>query len=448
MTEQSAIEELQLALESEICGLSQEELVKVAEHVKVNTEGLGKLQISKRIRAQIEKDIETSEDKKALLQELSEVVGVEPPPLEGQDNEDNSTSNNQSEEITQQVSVDKQPAKQPEPAATKTESKVSVDIAKAFRRDFKIFGTIGGDSHKDSLSFVSLVRQIDAGIKTGYKEIEVIEAVIRSVNPSLKLRSYLEMMSGLSLSRLKQILRAHFKEKSATELYQELAQSCQGPKESAQDFLIRAMNLREQVIFSSQAVDSTVKYDTSLVQSLFVHVVETGLLQESVRAKLRPLLEKPSVNDEELMDRVNLAVSAETERQSKIGVSSKKSAQVNQIHDPNPTPESQNPNVKKKSAVNQEKVHKPDKLVAALEAVQSDLASLKEAFNKSQVSVPKDTTTGGQRSQRRRTLCQACKDSGEEKCNHCYKCGSTEHYARGCKKFQGNDRRLRPGDRE
>jgi hypothetical protein len=105
-----------------------------------------------------------------------------------------------------------------------------VDIAKAFKRDFKIFGIISGEGHKDGLSFVSLVRQIDTGIKSGYKETEIIDAVIRAVSPSLKLRSYLEMMSGLSLFRLKQILRAHFKEKSATEIYQELAQLCQGPK--------------------------------------------------------------------------------------------------------------------------------------------------------------------------------------------------------------------------
>ena len=71
-------------------------------------------------------------------------------------------------------------------------------------------------------------------------------------------------------------------------------------------------------------MESTVKYSASFVQSLFIHVIVTGLQQESIRAKLRPLLERPSVNDEELMDKVNLAVSAETERQSKMGVSSKK----------------------------------------------------------------------------------------------------------------------------
>jgi hypothetical protein len=197
MAEQSEIEELQLALESEICGLTNEELIKVAQHVNVSTEGLRKLQISKRIREKIEADIEKSQDKKGLLQELSKVVGVEPPALENP--ESDTLSQSQGEE-TQKQSNENQPEPKSmvtepksmvtEPKAMVTEPKVSVDIAKAFKRDFKIFGTVGGDSHKDGLSFVSLVRQIDTGIKSGYKEAEVIEAVIRAVNPSLKLRSY------------------------------------------------------------------------------------------------------------------------------------------------------------------------------------------------------------------------------------------------------------------
>ena len=79
------------------------------------------------------------------------------------------------------------------------------------------------------------MKQIDTGTKHGCNETEIIKAVICSVSPSLKLRSYLEMTSGLTLPRLKQIWRAHLKEKSATALYQELAQLCQGSKESAQE---------------------------------------------------------------------------------------------------------------------------------------------------------------------------------------------------------------------
>ena len=120
---------------------------------------------------------------------MSQVVGVKPPPLEIQDN--SIPDQNQDEEIqTQEVNE-----AQPEPVSL--EAKVSVDLSKAFRRNFKILG-IGGGNHKDGLSFVSLARQIDTGIKSGYKETELIEAVIRSVNSSLKLGSYLEMMSGLT----------------------------------------------------------------------------------------------------------------------------------------------------------------------------------------------------------------------------------------------------------
>ena len=78
-----------------------------------------------------------------------------------------------------------------------------VDVKTALRRDFKIMGVIGGEEQKDRLSFVSLIWQIDAGMDKGYKEREIIDAVIRAISP-------------------RQMLRAHYKQKSSTELYQEL----------------------------------------------------------------------------------------------------------------------------------------------------------------------------------------------------------------------------------
>ena len=55
------------------------------------------------------------------------------------------------------------------------------------RREFKIHEVVAGDNFKDGRSFVSLARQIESGIKAGYKETEIVEAVIRAVSPSLKL---------------------------------------------------------------------------------------------------------------------------------------------------------------------------------------------------------------------------------------------------------------------
>ena len=435
------VEELQLRLESEICGLSVEALNKFAQHVEVNAEGLRKIQIAKSVREKVESNLETSEDKRALLEGYLELL-IPQPPLEEIETDKSNEKNTEQPEKSDSEPVLKDPT-----------SKINGDLARTLKRDFKIFGVIGGEKLKDCLSFVSLSRQIDTGVKTGYKESEIVEAVIRAVSPILKLRSYLEMMNNLTLVRLKQILRAHFKEKTGTELYQELSSLCQGSKESAQDFLMRVMNLREQVVFASQKENSVVKYDKSQVQSLFVHVVEAGIQQESVRAKLRPFLEKPGITDEELMERVNVAVSAETERQNKLVSGAKKSAQVSRIDgetdisEQEPSNSRDTLNCKKRDSKLKKTVPLDDKdqISATLRSVQADLASLKEAFQKSQSDATKNHWQN--QKQQKKNLCDSCKSSGKQVCDHCFKCGSSEHFARGCKKIEGNGKRLRPGDR-
>ena len=93
-------------------------------------------------------------------------------------------------------------------------------------------------------------------------------------------------------------MKAHFKQKSASELYQELPVLHQEASEPSQDFLVRVLNLKQQIIFVSNATDGSIKYEPSLVQALFLHVLETGLQDGAVRAKLHPLLEVASVTDE------------------------------------------------------------------------------------------------------------------------------------------------------
>ena len=85
------------------------------------------------------------------------------------------------------------------------------DVKNAFPRYFKIAGVIGGEVQKDRLSFVSLIHQIDAGLEKRYEEREIIDAVVRADSPNLKLRSYLETMKDLTLPKLRQMLRDHYK---------------------------------------------------------------------------------------------------------------------------------------------------------------------------------------------------------------------------------------------
>ena len=134
-----------------------------------------------------------------------------------------------------------------------------------YRREFKISGQIGEPGQTDKLAFVSLTHQMDSGLKRKYKEQEIIDVVILAISPQSSLRSYVETLSDVSLPKLRKILRAHYREKSASELYQQLATVFHQPKESAQQFLLRALDLRNKVGFASKEADCEVCYDESLM---------------------------------------------------------------------------------------------------------------------------------------------------------------------------------------
>ena len=427
MAAQSEVEELQLQLESKICSLDLNGLVELAAHLNVEFKELGKLALSKKVREEVENSLTETEDKKVYLVGLLAFVNGKPPPLEG-----DATANKE------QVKVKHESLNQSGTLKEKTETKepkVNLDVSKVLKRDFKIHGVVAGDNFKDGLSFVSLSRQIDAGLKAGYKENEIIDAVIRAVSPSLQLRSYLEMIQDLTLTRLRLIMKAHFKQKSGTELYQELSNLCQETNETPQDFLLRAM--RQQIMFVSSVSDSPIKYEPSLVQSLFLHVLETGLRGEAVRAKLR-------VSDEQLLEKINQIMSVEMKRCNKMSSGGKKGWRVNQVGtssvSSNPAPGQPGQTPQSESAKSVKKEAKPNSLVTALEAIQSDLTSLKQAFDKAHTSSERTANErygSANQSQVRHRKCSACYSASVERCDHCFKCGLSHHFARGCRKGHG-----------
>lgn len=60
------------------------------------------------------------------------------------------------------------------------------------RKDFKMTGQIGEMGQKDKLNFTGLVREIERGVQKGFDEGEIVEAVIQSIVPEVRLKSYLE----------------------------------------------------------------------------------------------------------------------------------------------------------------------------------------------------------------------------------------------------------------
>lgn len=224
------IETQQLALERKILDLSLDRLIELAKHLKVYEDGDGRLKVLKNVRRKVEEDVEHAEDQLSVLNQINEFIG-----RDEQDQETDEYANAKKQLEEMQESFNKQmelQKKQIEEATAKLESLKAAQTDgssnetvsthhqadnSVFRREFKIVGSIGGE--KDKLSYVGLMRQIDSGLPNVFKEDEIIDAVIRCINSSTKLKSYLEIMQDITLHKLCQILRVHYQEKTATELY-------------------------------------------------------------------------------------------------------------------------------------------------------------------------------------------------------------------------------------
>ena len=107
-----------------------------------------------------------------------------------------------------------------------------------------------------------------------------------------------------------------------------MATVCQQGSESPQQFLLRALDLRNKVNFASQESDCEFNYGASLIQKTFVKSFETGLRDDILASNLRPTLRTSELTDEELMRQVNELASQQAERSSKLPSERQKSAKV------------------------------------------------------------------------------------------------------------------------
>lgn len=185
------------------------------------------------------------------------------------------------------------------------------------RREFKISGQIGEPGQRDKLSYLSLVRQIELGTEKGHSEKEIVEAVIRAISPGLPLRDMLEIKRGLTLGKLLTILKGHYKVDSPTELYHQLLNISQEHKETALNFVFRAIELKEKLLWKAANEESDELYSRSTIQRKFLRSIETGLLSDSVKYQLLPLLSDVSTTDEQLIEKVTEASKLENERLEK-----------------------------------------------------------------------------------------------------------------------------------
>lgn len=353
-----------------------------------------------------------------------------------------------------------------------------------WHKEFKISGQIGEPGQKDRLTFSSLARQIEHGLLKGFPETEIVDAVIRAIVPGMQLRSYLEGKSDLTLPTLRRILRCHYQEKSATELYKQLSSEVQGTKETPQNFLIRALDLRQKILFASQESESGLRYDPVLVQNMFLHSVMTGLQNDNIKRDLQPYLEQASVSDELLFEKLNTACAYESERQDKKKMTTPQRPVAVHSAQSDHTPAEK----KEKTSQSSHGKNQTDLLtelqemkanMSLLKELKAEVASIKESMQQPSYlprqhpdpSAAPDCTPhqstpvhyhppqrhwaapvpaaqhgypplnqrfGNQHAPptsapRRRGRCYACQQTNTEDCIHCFKCGSSEHFSVGCR---------------
>ena len=286
-------------------------------------------------------------------------------------------------------------------------------------KEFKITGKIDGKDGKDSLSYSSLCFQIQNGLKRGYKEFHIVNAVIKAISPVHPLRQYLEGRETVTFSEMSRILRYYFREKDAASLFTTLVNARQDPQEPVGDFLLRLMNLRHKILFVARGEEDDKGFSPAFVQKNFLHSALTGLRDDHIRAQLRPLLKCVDITDEEIMAGIMEILSEETAHEDKLKRPKKAiTGGINEIEaTPPPKPEKRNP------------------LKEDIEEIRGQIAELTSLFQA--CGGPTCCAAVARKNFRGPGQCQNCVQNKVDKCTHCFNCGSEEHYWAGCK--QKND---------
>ena len=236
---------------------------------------------------------------------------------------------------------------------------------------FKISGQIGTPGQKDKLSYSSLSFQIQSGVERGFAESEICAAVIRAITPGIALRTYLEGMRKLDLENLMPTLRAHFRAKDATSVFNELSTATQLGSEGELEFMMRLMGLRDRILVLSK--EEKGQYTLPLLQTQFLKSLFSGLKNNSIRHQLsirhehKPSLKTKTITDQQLLADLSEVVMNEQDHISKVG-SKKTGVAVIQKETEAPT--------KTKEKINP-LLAEIKKLTASMSGIREDVESLK-----------------------------------------------------------------------
>ncbi|CAL9690927.1 unnamed protein product [Knipowitschia caucasica] len=227
---------------------------------------------------------------------------------------------NMSDTSPVQVTVGEDSQSQTKFSPHRSESLIALkDLPLLQRREFKIQGGQIGDNASD-ISYSSISKQMDRGVKENHTENEVVQAVLRIIKPGI-FKEMLTRKEEMSVAELKSFLQSHLGEKSTTELFQGLITAKQNEHETPQQFLYRMMGLKQKLIFISKQSDCDIRYEPQTIQNVFLHTIYQGLNErhEDIRRELKHFLSDSTVTDDLLLKQMTKTTNEESERKRRLG---------------------------------------------------------------------------------------------------------------------------------
>lgn len=318
------------------------------------------------------------------------------------------------------------------------------------RREFKIQGGQIGDQSSD-LSYNSICRQIDEGLKERFSEAEVLRGVLRVIK-SGNFKDMLMHKDDLTIDELKGFLQSHLGGRSNTELFQELMCTKQNDNETPQQFLYRVIGLKQKILFASKYADTEVKYNVNTVQDIFLHTIYQGLSHKhnDIRRELKPLLSDSSVSDETILKQMMKITNTENERQRRLGPVVKQkqvsvhSTELEVAAAPSSSTKKDAPEKQPKADALQQLAEKVEELMNKVELLQRPQQTPNpESCHHCQIKVDQKKN--------RSYSCTNCLEQNRTGCTHCFYCGEHGHRAVGClkkPKRQENWSRSLPRDKQ
>lgn len=163
------------------------------------------------------------------------------------------------------------------------------------------------------MSYSSVCKQIDEGLKEKFSESEIICAVLWMIKPG-NFKNMLTNKDDLTAAKLKRLLKSHMREWSSTELFQELNNAKQQDKETPQQFVYRLMVFKQKVLSASQLGGLQFNYGKILAQGVFLHTLYQGLNEKNcnIGLDIKPYISDLTVTDDFILEKVSKSTNDET----------------------------------------------------------------------------------------------------------------------------------------